>query len=150
MTNIDSTNLTTQQLEYIKIKSDPETRILGLTEKQIAEKIGIHERTLYLWKKIPEIRKAIVKESMLASVDSLPTILHEVYKIATHDIDKEVSGAAKIAALKLWMSCHGFLEGGDPDKDEPKDRAAQSFEDRILALGNKSAGLEDKLGVLDD
>ena len=138
-------NLTPQQIEYIKIKSDPETRAKKITEKQIAEQLGIGERQLYNWKKIPEIRAEITKQSMLSSVDELPTILKEVYTVATSQVGKDVTAAAKVSAIKLWLDCHGFLDKVDKDPDDDKDKP-MSFEDRIIGLGN---GIDKRMEVLD-
>lgn len=142
------TELTPQQIEYIKIKSNPETKINKKTEAQIAKEIGISERQVYNWKNNPEIRKAIIKESMMKSADDLPIVLNELYNIATSPIGGSITAAAKVSAIKIWLNAHGFLDASEQDL-EPKQKTAQTFEERILKLSQKAENAS-KIGDIDE
>jgi hypothetical protein len=121
-------DLSEAEVEYIKIKSDPENTAKNLTEEYIARLIGVNKKTLYNFRQKPEIRDAVIAETRRKGADDFPNVAGRLLKMIN---DKDTKNNDKINAIKLYGQLFGLI-------DEARDKAVDK------KIGEKSS-LEDKL-----
>jgi hypothetical protein len=116
------------EIEYIKIKSDPENTAKNLTEEYIAKLIGVNKKTLYNFRQKPAIRDAVIAETKRKGSDDFPNVVGRLLKIIN---EKDTKNNDKISAIKLYGQLFGLI-------DDARDKAVDK------KIGEKSS-LEDKL-----
>lgn len=129
----DYKGLLAEQVKYIKIMADPETELKGLTQKDIANIIGVKStKTLYNWANLPEIRDAILAEKQRKTVDKYPSMLQALEDIAFGTSD--ATDTAKVKAMTLWFKvCGYFKKSREADADEIT-KKEKSLEKRLMEL----------------
>lgn len=127
------------QREYVRIRTDPQSRIDGLSDNDIAKIIGVHLRTIGSWKSKPCVADALVSETNKKSADKTPAVMavieNIVFKKTPTDEDK-----IKLAAAKTWLEYNGAK---DVAKDKAMKKAGErtTYED-FLAEKQKEYGEE--------
>ena len=129
----DYPGLSEKQIEYIKLVTNPENKLKGLTEKELTDILGIAEKSPYNWRKIPEFREAIYKEEMYKAADDLPTMLTELRKNCVQDKDPK----AKNAALALWFKINGVLQDSKDGNIDKQSKNRKSVDDRMIEIADE-------------
>lgn len=132
----DYKGLLVEQVKYIKIMADPETELKGLTQKDIANIVGVKSRkTLYSWANLPEIRDAILAEKQRKLVDKYPSMLQVLEDIA-YSRTPGTTPTAVIKAATVWLKAGGyFKKAGEATADEITEKE-KSLEKRLMELRN--------------
>lgn len=128
--------LTEQQAEYIRIETDPETRIRKLTQQDIADSIGVSRVTVNKWHASPKIRKIIIAETSMKTTDKYGDILNVIEGIIFDDKAKNIE---KLKAVELWGKFHGTTEEAKQSVTEKKQKGNKTYED-ILREAEKALG----------
>ena len=136
----DYRGFTPPQIEYIKLKADPETELKKLTQTDIANILGIKSlKTIYNWSINPIIRDAIVAEKQRESAEVYPSMLKVLEDIALGRGRKGSTDSAKVRAAAEWMRVCGYYnksKDADVEKMSEKDK---SFERKLMAIAGESS-----------
>lgn len=136
----DYKGLTEKQIEYIKIKADPETELKGLTQKDILKILGIkNRRTIYTWSINPMIRDAIVAEKQRESAEVYPSMLKVLEDIAFGKGKRGSTDSAKVRAATEWLRVCGHYDKSKEADVEKMSEKDKSFERKLMALGRESS-----------
>src|SRR5690554_4793052 len=111
--------LNEKQLAAIALLSVPKRG--GLTYKQIAEEVGVAEKTLHEWRKLDHFNEEIKKQVLRNSVDRLP----EIFDSVPDHITKE----GNAAMFRTFLQSLGMLT----EKVEVENKAVDSDVDSIKA-----------------
>lgn len=126
------------QLEYLKLLTDPEVKLRQLKEVEIAEILGVNDKTLYNYRQDPEFREAVNKETMLKAADDLPDMLTDLKNMALGRGDhKEITPTAQLQAKKLWLSVMGFIDEARQKHVDTKKDVMTSFEQRLMKIDSE-------------
>lgn len=120
------------QKEYVRIRTDPQSRIDGLTDPDIANAVGVHPKTIYLWKNKKEVMDALVAETNRKKADKYPAVVDVVENII---FDKRAENRDKLKAIELWGRFHGIAEEAKQKVTERKPADQKRFEDFVGAIG---------------
>ena len=122
-----------KQVEYLKFLTNPENKLVGYTEVQIADILGVDIRTLYNYRKDAKFREAINKETFLKSSDDLPDQWTDLTSMSlARGKYKDVSAASQLQAKKLWWQITGFVDEAKAKNIETQKEVRTSFEKRLL------------------
>lgn len=114
------------QKEYIRIRTDPRSKIDGLSDKDIADAIGVGHRTIGLWKTKKEVKDALVSETNRKKADKYPDIVSVIENII---FDRNAENRDKLKAVELWGKFHGVTEEAKQKVVEKKSSDNKRFED---------------------
>ncbi|MGY3765368.1 phBC6A51 family helix-turn-helix protein [Vagococcus vulneris] len=95
-------DLTTQQLDAITFLVAKD--FYGMTDKQIAEKVGICPATLYKWKKLPEFNDELVNQARELNRATLADVYSFIRKTLNNPRAKE---GTKVKLSELVMKSQG-------------------------------------------
>ena len=79
------------QKDYLKILTDPDTKLRKLTEEQMAEILGSSRQYLHRLRQNPDFREAIIKETFLKSADEVEEFNDS---ISTDDFKEDFDSAS--------------------------------------------------------
>ncbi len=128
--------LSENQREYVRIRSDPKSRIDALSDTDIANIIGVHPRSIGTWKTKKEVKDALVAETNRKKADKYPAVVDVVENII---FDKRAENRDKLKAIELWGRFHGIAEEAKQKVTERKPADQKRFEDYVDKIG-KSLG----------
>lgn len=111
--------LNEKQIAAIALLSRPKRG--GLTYKQIAEEVGVAEKTLHEWRKLDHFNEEIKKQVLRNSVDRLP----EIFDSVPDHITKE----GNAAMFRTFLQSLGMLT----EKVEVENKTVDSDVDSIKA-----------------
>lgn len=124
--------LNDKQKEYIRIRTDPSSKIDGLSDTDIANSIGVHPRTLAGWKAKKDVRDALITESNRKKADKYPDIVSVIENII---FDGKAENRDKLKAVELWGRFHGVVEEAKQKVTERKPADSKRFEDFVGNIG---------------
>ena len=124
--------LSDKQKEYIRIRTDPSSKIDGLSDTDIANAIGVHPRTLAGWKVKKDVRDALIAETNRKKADKYPDILSVIENII---FDNKAENRDKLKAVDLWGKFHGVTEEAKQKITEKKTSDGKRFEDYVGNIG---------------
>ena len=101
--------LTNQQYAAIDLLADP-----SMTQKAVAEKLGVHQNTMTNWMKLPEfqteLRKSVVRNRRKGAPKVLEALEREALK-------------GNAAAAKLYLQAVGYLDNREAAEVEERKTA---------------------------
>lgn len=121
--------LNEKQIAAIALLSAPKRG--GLTYKQIAEEVGVAEKTIHEWRKLDHFNEEIKKQVLRNSVDRLP----EIFDSIPDHITKE----GNAAMFRTFLQSLGMLT----EKVEVENKAVDSDVNSIKAEIERMRGRED-------
>ncbi len=128
-------NLNKYEIEFIRLATDPECRARGMTDKEMAETIGVNPRTIHNYRQKAEIREAITREMMLKAADDLPDMLLDLKNQAlARSPYTGLKAHDRLAAKKLWFKIFGFVDEVREANRETKKSVNRSLEARLREL----------------
>jgi len=127
-------NLSEKEVEFIKLVTNPENKLQGLSEQEIANTLGVALKTPHNWRQKPEIREAIYKETMLKAADEIPSMMLELRKICEQTQDRK----AQISALNLWFKINGVISDAKENNVDKNSKLRDGVEKRLIELGEQS------------
>ena len=123
------------QLEYLKLLTDPEVKLRQLKEVEIAEILGVNDKTLYNYRQDPEFREAVNKETMLKAADDLPDMLTDLKNMALGKSEhKGINPTAQLQAKKIWFTVMGFVDEARQKHVDTRKDVMKSFEQRLMDI----------------
>lgn len=135
----DYPKFTQIQKDYLKILTDPNTKLRNLTEDQIAEVLGVTRQYLNkLRRDNPDFREAIIKETFLKSADELPDQINDLAAMSMGwGRHKDCPPNTQLQAKKLWWSVMGFVDEAKARHQETQQEVRTSFEKKLMELDNR-------------
>ncbi len=127
-------NLSEKEVEFIKLVTNPENILKGITEQEIADTLGVSLKTPHNWRQKPAIREAIYRETMLKAANDLPSMLTELRKICDQDKDYK----AKVTALTVWFKINGIISDAKDMNVDKNSKLRDSVEKRLIEIGEQS------------
>ena len=126
--------LSEKEIEFIKLVTNPENKLKGLTEQEIADTLGVALKTPHNWRQKPAVREAIYRETMLKAANDLPSMLTELRKICDQDKDQK----AKVSALQLWFRINGVMVDAKEGNVDKNSKLRDSVEKRLIEIGSNT------------
>jgi len=127
-------NLSEKEVEFIKLVTNPENKLKGLTEQEIADTLGVALKTPHNWRNKPAVREAIYRETMLKAANDLPTMLTELRKICDQDKDYK----AKTQGLALWFKINGVISEAKESNIDKNSKLRSSVEESLINLADEN------------
>jgi len=124
--------LSDKQKEYIRIRTDPASKIDGLSDTDISNAIGVHPRTIAGWKVKKDVRDALIAEANRKKADKYPDIISVVEDII---FNKQAENRDKLKAVELWGRFHGVSEEAKQKVSEKQASGNKRFEDFVDSIG---------------
>lgn len=114
--------LTRQQYDFIKYLAQPDQG--GLTMAEIAEEVGVSERTLYNWKNNETFQKELKRTILKYSLEGMPKVMEAIERGITED--------RNAAMARLWTEMQGLTsKDRSTDESAPDDYDIESMRKRI-------------------
>ena len=128
------TNLSEKEVEFIKLVTNPENKLRGISEQEIADTLGVALKTPHNWRNKPAVREAIYRETMLKAANDLPSMLTELRKICDQDKDQK----AKVSALQLWFRINGVMVDAKEGNVDKNSKLRNSVEESLINLADEN------------
>ena|SRR5690625_4305815 len=115
--------LSPEQYKFIEYLAQPKKG--GLTMQQIADKIGVHRRTLYNWQNDTAVQKKLKEIVLKHSFQDMPEIMESIKAGIVEDRNAQMA--------RVWADMHGLLtKGGDRQEDtEQPANSVEAMQERI-------------------
>jgi len=126
--------LSEKEIEFIKLVTNQENKLKGLTEQEIADTLGLGLKTPHNYRQKPKIREAIYKETMLKAADEVPTMMTELRKLCEQTQDRK----AQISALTLWFKINGVLSDAKEGNVDKNSKLRSSVEESLINLADEN------------
>jgi len=91
---LDNSMWTVEQEKYLEWLSLPRELRIPKSKSDMADKLGVHRRTLYSWEAKPEFNSTRLHKTTTSFVSDTPDILNALRKKAV---------AGNISAIRLWL-----------------------------------------------
>jgi hypothetical protein len=123
------------QVAFLKIVTDPINRVEKITDKQIAETVGVSRKTIYRYWQDPDMRKAIANETNMKSAASKPDIVRTIEDMALkRGAYKNIKTSEQLKALKLWKEVNVDLFSGRHSAMKPGEATESEVDKELLNL----------------
>jgi len=123
------------QIEYIKIITDPNSRLKKITDQEIADILGVNKKTVYNYRQNSLIREAINKEIMLKASDDLPDMLKDLRDMALGEgIHKNIPSHTRFKAKELWLKVNGFIKEASKKEIEQNREKLSSIDKALMSI----------------
>jgi len=126
--------LSEKEIEFIKLVTNPENKLKGLTEQEIADTLGLGLKTPHNYRQKPKIREAIYRETMLKAADEVPSMMLELRKLCEQTQDRK----AQISALTLWFKINGVISEAKESNIDKNSKLRSSVEESLINLADEN------------
>ena len=126
--------LSEKEVEFIKLVTNPENKLKGLTEQEIADILGLGLKTPHNYRQKPKIREAIYRETMLKAADEVPSMMLELRKLCEQTQDRK----AQISALTLWFKINGVISDAKEGNVDKNSKLRSSVEESLINLADEN------------
>jgi transposase-like protein len=92
----------------------------GARFSEIAETVGVSERTLLRWRQTPEFREEVRKRTLELNGEHLSKVLESLVKRAV---------AGNVRAIELYLKLEGLLKQNSSDQTQPVQKARPTQEE---------------------
>ena len=126
----DYPTLNQVEVEYVRLASDPNNKLLNKTNQEIADMLGVAEVTVRKYRANAVVRKAITEETMMKAADHIGDMVDDLKNMSLGKKRyKEISITDQLKAKALWLKIYG-MDGGD--KRAKKGKVTESVIDKEL------------------